>query len=450
MRFFRRSGSEPPTGERREEARGETDVGSADEAAQSPEPTTVVGERGIASVNRVRSIQSRVSNVLAIGLMSVLGLGLLTWYYAQTMARQSRAAEDAQAASTSKAQGEMPLPALGRVDPPVLTATANGPRAVSDEESSHIEEVLGPAPDLPTEQSTANHNLAGTYGAPAGYGAAPQKTPAQRAFERRLAGPVLAGPSISAAGAGFPPSAAPVGESVGLSPLLGEGGEPPSGLETDPPGESALAGFLRPGVTPAVQARVLPTQRMLLPKGAFIDCTLETAIDSSLPGLTTCITATDTFGADGKVVLLERGTKLVGETRGEVLQGSARVFVLWTEARTPTGIVVPLASPGTDELGRSGLPGKVNRHFFERFGAAILISVIDGAIQAAVQSENSGGTVIYDPSSSQDIMTEVLKSTINIPPTVVKQNGDRIQILVARDLDFRPVYELRPVAAGGE
>jgi type IV secretion system protein VirB10 len=162
--------------------------------------------------------------------------------------------------------------------------------------------------------------------------------------------------------------------------------------------------------------------------------------------MTTCVTATDTFGIDGKVVLLERGTKLVGETRGQVQQGSARVFVLWTEARTPTGVIVPLDSPGADQLGRSGLPGSVERHFWERFGAALVISTIDGAVQAGVQASSRGnGTIIYNPSATQDVMTESLKGTVNIPPTVIKRNGDRIQVLVARDIDFTSVYELRRV-----
>ena len=170
-----------------------------------------------------------------------------------------------------------------------------------------------------------------------------------------------------------------------------------------------------------MRAQVLPTQRLLLPKGAFIDCTLETAIDSTLPGMTTCVMATDTFGVDGQVVLLERGTKLVGETRGQVQQGSARVFVLWTEARTPAGVIVPLASPGADELGRSGFPGTSIVTSGSALALPSLVSVIDGAIQSAVQSSHgNSGTVIVNPSASQDVMTEVLKSTINIPPTVVK------------------------------
>src|SRR5262249_47982740 len=130
----------------------------------------------------------------------------------------------------------------------------------------------------------------------------------------------------------------------------------------DPPDSpQALGAMLHPTVTPAVAASLLPTRPFLPAQGAFIDCTLETAIDSTLPGMTTCITATDTFSADGTVVLLERGTKLVGETRGQVQQGAARIFVLWTEARTPTGVVVPLSSPGTDDPARSGRPGEGSR-----------------------------------------------------------------------------------------
>ncbi len=58
---------------------------------QDPESMTVRGERDATAVHRAASVQSRISNVLAIGLMSVLGLGMLTWYYANAMTRQSRA-----------------------------------------------------------------------------------------------------------------------------------------------------------------------------------------------------------------------------------------------------------------------------------------------------------------------------------------------------------------------
>ncbi|NNM61917.1 MAG: TrbI/VirB10 family protein, partial [Steroidobacteraceae bacterium] len=257
----------------------------------------------------------------------------------------------------------------------------------------------------------------------------PPKTPAQRRRQRRLSGPAFVGASATAT------ATAAAGSSDA---------DRPTGIAAP----DALQALLQPTVTTPVRARRLPTMRLLLPKGAFIDCTLETAIDSTLPGLTTCITATDTFGADGEVVLLERGTKLVGEVRGQVRQGMARIFVLWTEARTPDGIVVPLDSPGTDELGRAGLPGRVNHHFWQRFGAAMLVSIIDAGAQAGVQAANNGGgTVIVNPSAGENVMTEALRGTIDIPPTIIERQGARIQVLVARDLDFRSVYALRIAAA---
>ena len=379
---------------------------------QESEDSSVRGERGGATLAQAPSMQSRISNFLAIGLMSILGLGMLTWYYAYAMTRQGRARETAQASSAKRAQsGDLPLPSLGRIDPP---AAEKPPQDAAQQAAALL---ATPLREIPLEAAPA----------PAAYGAPPPKTEAQVTLERQLSGAVFSTSSLS-----MPPA-------VGTAPTGTQPGMPQE------PGE--LSTLLRPSVTTAVRAQVLPTQRLLLPKGAFLDCTLETAIDSTLPGMTTCVMATDTFGVDGEVVLLERGTKLVGETRGQVQQGSARVFVLWNEARTPAGVIVPLASPGADELGRAGLPGSVDRHFWERFGAAMLVSVIDGAIQAAVQSSRSNsGTVIVNPSATQDVMTEVLKGTINIPPTVVKHQGDRIQVLVARDLDFRSVYELKSVA----
>jgi type IV secretion system protein VirB10 len=386
--------------------------------------TEVVGERSTTLVNRGASMQSRLSSVLALSLMSVLGIGSLTWYYANSMSRQSRARQSAQSASVRHADGDAALPSIGRIDPPPPPPVPT------------LDVLMPPDPpgSSPLGATTLTEVPLSPGASGSAYVAPPPPTPEQLAQARQLSGAVFS--NASTAPGGVPPAP------NSIAPLVGYGlpSAAPSAGASD---AGELAPLLRAPLAASVRAQILPAQRLLLPKGAFIDCTLETAIDSSLPGMTTCILAADTFGVDGKVVLLERGTKLIGETRGQVQQGAARVFVLWTEARTPTGVVVPLDSPGADELGRSGLPGEVNRHFWERFGAAMLISVVDGAVQTAA-THNGGGTVIVDP--SQGVMTEVLKGTVNIPPTVTKKNGDRIEVLVARDVDFRSVYELRSVA----
>jgi type IV secretion system protein VirB10 len=320
------------------------------------------------------------------------------------------------------------LPSLGRIDPPLNAQPI-------------------PSPDAPDKPLLAERALAEMpLGDNAAAGMPPPKSPAELALERELSGPVFGPQGAASAFAMAAGDALP-----GSAP--GDGGPADGPTRRAAPGDglsgrgvpgTELSTLLKSSVTAAAHAQMLPARRLLLPKGAFLDCTLETAIDSTLPGMTTCVTATDTFGVDGKVVLLERGTKLIGETRGQVQQGAARIFVLWTEARTPADVVVPLDSPGADELGRSGLAGEVERHFWQRFGAAMLVSVIDGAVETAVQSaRGSSGTVVVNPSASQDVLTEILKNTVNIAPTVVKRNGDRIQVLVARDVDFRSVYELR-------
>jgi type IV secretion system protein VirB10 len=383
--------------------------------------------------------------------MIILGAGLLTWYYTSALSRQLQARRAAQRATSNRAQGEMSLPPLGPIDPPRTSTVAVD---AEHTQPAAAAPVVDQASQLPLTPGAATlPPPTGPLGLPPAYGFsgpqynnAPPKTEAQLLQERLLSGATFvrgAAPGgITSTNPTISGDALLPGAQSGLAPSAGPA--PPTAARTD----SDLTTLLRPTTISSAHPELLPTQRFLLAKGAFIDCTLETAIDSTLPGMTTCITASDTFGADGKVVLLERGTKLIGETRGQVQQGTTRVFVLWTEARTPTGIVVPLDSPGTDELGRAGLSGQVDRHFWQRFGAAILISTLDGAVQAAVQSTaRGGGTVIYSPSSSEAVLTDVLKSTVNIAPTVTKRNGERIQVFVARDVDFSSVYELRNAPA---
>ena len=398
----------------------------------------VVGERGISSINRARSLQSRVTNLLAFGLMSALGVGLLGWYYAHTFAAESAARGTRDAAVRQQASGTVRLPPLGPIRPPAIASGAT---------PSLVASALGPPPAPPPMPGSDPVMLAaypqggpvyGQAATPAGSG----RSPRERALERELAGPAFDTNPTSSASSVPGPGGNP--EATGMMPAAPGDLPPPAGFSGTRASTSRLGALLTPTVTRTARPTVLPTRRLLLPEGAFINCTLETAIDSTLPGMTTCITATDTFGADGTVVLLPRGTELVGETRGQVQQGSARVFVLWTEARTPGGAVIPLDSPGTDALGRSGLTGTVNRHFWERFGAAILISVINGGIQYGVQSQNQGGALVYEPDTTEGVMTEALKSTVDIPPTVSVPNGARIQVLVARNIDFRSVYALRP------
>jgi type IV secretion system protein VirB10 len=390
-----------------------------------PPADAVRGERARSIASGARSLQSRMTNLLAAGLMISVGAGMLAWYYTEALSRPARAPVHA---VLPEAAGEgVTLPPFGpaglpRVPEPVAAVSSASTVPAITARSSGTGQSLpvAPLPAAPLlEPPLAQAPRAVLPGAvPQGY-----HTPVPSALDRRLSGEVLEGEA--------PMTALPAGG-------------PRAQASTAHSSADALQTLLRPSVLDTARAQLLPTQRLLLPKGSFIDCTLETAIDSTLPGMTTCITATDTFGADGTVVLLERGTKLLGETRSELRQGDARVFVVWTEARTPAGVVVQLDSPGTDALGRSGLEGAVNRHFWQRFGAAALVSTIDGVAQSEVQSSSRGGTVVLDPTASEDVVNEILRSTVNIPPTIRVRNGARIQVLVARDVDFGSVYELEP------
>ena len=152
-----------------------------------PGADTVRGERDEGLVNRIRSIQSRISSVLAIGLMSVLGFGMLAWYYANALTRQSRARQSAQMSSTSRAQGEMPLPSLGRIDPPT-------PRSVLPPTDLLPSDV--PASSTPMSPTNLREIPLAVSPATPNYAAPQPKSAEQLTLERQLSGVVYSAQSV--------------------------------------------------------------------------------------------------------------------------------------------------------------------------------------------------------------------------------------------------------------
>jgi len=211
-----------------------------------------------------------------------------------------------------------------------------------------------------------------------------------------------------------------------------------------------FTGNLKGAATTKAQASLIGNRSLLLAKGTLIDCVLNTALTSGLPGMTSCTTTKPVYSDNGKTLLLDRGSLISGEFNGQMKTGQSRMYVLWTRVKTPMGVVANLDSPGADALGRPGVDGDLDKHWWDRIGSAFMLSMVQDAIGYAATrgaGNNNGTTQTYFQNtrqSGESIAAAILKDTINIPPTLSKNQGDRITVYVARDLDFTNVYAVNP------
>lgn len=170
-------------------------------------------------------------------------------------------------------------------------------------------------------------------------------------------------------------------------------------------------------------------------QGAIIPAVLETSLNSDLPGFARAIVSNDIRSFDGKNVLIPRGSRLIGQYKSGLAIGQTRAFIIWTRLIRTDGASVQIASPVTDTSGAAGLYGKVDRHFFQRFGAAMLMSVV-GAVPAALSDSTSNAFIISTSSQAQSAAAVALADNGKIPPTIRVAQGTTIHVFTARDLDF--------------
>ena len=193
--------------------------------------------------------------------------------------------------------------------------------------------------------------------------------------------------------------------------------------------------------------RQLRNRELLLIHGTQIPCVLQTRLVTDNPSILICQVTKPIYSADGSTLLIERGSKVFGEQKNAIITGQNMAFVNWSEIDTPNGIRIRIDSLGTDSLGASGIDVWVDEKWGKRFGGAILLSFIQDALATGSQiaSRNNNNNVVYDNSErNTGRMAEIaLENSINIQPTGYANQGQMVNILVARDVDFSDVYSLK-------
>jgi type IV secretion system protein VirB10 len=193
-------------------------------------------------------------------------------------------------------------------------------------------------------------------------------------------------------------------------------------------------------------AQPLRNPDVLMQRGTYIRCVLETRIVSDIPGYASCLVTEPVYSFNGQRLLLPKGSKVLGTyDRGPM---GDRMAVIWDRIITPNGIDVNMASPGIDKLGGAGVPGYYDAHWGTRISSALLISMLSDAFKYEAAEHGPKTTTIgygvatQQPFESntaqtvQNLANQAVQAAANRAPTVTINQGTIIYVYVAKDVDF--------------
>lgn len=261
---------------------------------------------------------------------------------------------------------------------------------------------------------------------------------------------------LAPAASGPPLPSAPTAGTVALPPLAAPAPQERAAGSPGPDTRRAFAertsalGEGRYGVRVQV-----PETPFVLQAGTIIPAALVTGIDSELPGAVVGQVTRDVYDSRSQYhVLIPKGSRLVGEYDDQIAYGQNRALVAWTRLVFPDGRSVALPGLDAKDLrGYSGLRGRVDRHFAQTFGSAVLLATVGAGAQLALP--DGGGREDYAQSPQEVIAgqialelsrvaSKVVERGLDVQPTLRIAPGHRFTVFLARDLAFAAPYRTAP------
>ena len=238
-------------------------------------------------------------------------------------------------------------------------------------------------------------------------------------------------------------------------------------LDGDPPGDplSSANGLSAPDYTdagmPGVVSGLPVDRRRVITADRYIPAVLENDIDSLLAGRTVAVVERNVYGADGRLVLIPAGSRVIGAYRTSIQSGQARLDVAWSRIIRPDGATINIADPGADVMGRSGLPGELDSRMLEKYGGSLLTSVVAAAGDWALGG-NSTAVVSPFGGASQTLSGKqqaanrlgndldylgrrIVQDNMDTRPVLMVAAGTRLDIIPSEDIWLQDPRHMRPV-----
>lgn len=201
----------------------------------------------------------------------------------------------------------------------------------------------------------------------------------------------------------------------------------------------------------AITPRNPPSDR-LITQGANLRAILLTRIDTRNPGDLVAQITSDVYDtATASMVLVPRGSRLVGSYATAVSPGNPRIAVAFRRLIFPDGRAIELpdmAAVGND--GVVGVEGDYRGNLLRAIGPSAMVALIgawaDKEIGAAEQTTtNVGGNTTMAPSVIQQVVPQVNQAVLRryqrAAPYFVAEPGTSLKVLVSADIHI-------PVAGG--